>query len=164
MGKLHPYFDKNREVNLNKKRVKYEYIIICSKSDKFNFNKIKQPYIYKNHIVERETNLPRAFRRFGTNSSAKDELKELFGSRDYFRTPKPLKLIEEFIRATTDKDSIVLDFFAGSGTTGHAVETLNREDNGRRTYILVSNSESNICKEVTLKRMKLINSKVTFLS
>ena len=162
--KLHPYFDINRDVNPNKKKIKFEYIIICSKNKKFDFNKIKQPYIYNGNIMEKEANLPGIFRCFGTNSSAKDELRDIFGSRDYFRTPKPVKLIEEFVRATTNKESIVIDFFAGSGTTGHAVEILNREDGGRRKYILVSNDESNICRDVTLKRMQLINSEVTFLN
>lgn len=162
--KLHTYFDTNRKVASNKKKVKYEYIIICSKTNKFNFNKIKQPYIYDGKLLEKEVDLPTRFSCFGTNSSAKDELRELFGSRDYFRTPKPLKLIEEFIRASTNKNSIVLDFFAGSGTTGHAVETLNKEDGGNRSYILVSNNESNICEDVTLKRMQIINSEFTFLN
>ena len=162
--KLHPYFDINRDVNPNKKKIKFEYIIICSKNKKFDFNKIKQPYIYNGNIMEKEANLPGIFRCFGTNSSAKDELRDIFGSRDYFRTPKPVKLIEEFVRATTNKESIVIDVFAGSGTTGHAVEILNREDGGRRKYILVSNDESNICRDVTLKRMQLINSEVTFLN
>ena len=52
---------------------------------------------------------------------------------------------------TTDKNSVVMDFFAGSGTVGHAVMDLNKEDGGTRTFILVSNNESNICKNVTVK-------------
>ena len=61
------------------------------------------------------------------------------------------------------KDSIVLDFFAGSGTTGQAVIDLNKEDGGDRKYILISNSESNICKDVTLKRMHMVDDKVKFI-
>lgn len=63
----------------------------------------------------------------------------------------------------TNKDSIVLDFFAGSGTVGHAVVDLNNEDNGNRKYILISNSESNICRNVTLKRMQIVDNNVNFL-
>lgn len=77
----------------------------------------------------------------GTTSSAKDELACLLGDRTIFSTPKPVKLIKEFIRAATDKDSIVLDFFAGSGTTGHATMDLNKEDGVNRKFILITNIE-----------------------
>ena len=152
--KLHPYFDKNRNVDPNKKKVKYEYIIICYKSDKSILKDIHQPCLENNKLKERVSKVPNTFRCFGTNSSAKDEIKEIFGDRTYFQTPKPLKLIKELVRATTNKDSLVLDFFAGSGTTGHAVIDLNKEDNGKRNFILISNSESDICKKVTVKRIE----------
>lgn len=87
----------------------------------------------------------------------------IFGDRTYFQTPKPIKLIKELVRATTNKNSIVLDFFAGSGTTGHAVIDLNKEDYGNRKYILISNNESNICKNVTLKRIKMFDKSINFI-
>ncbi len=157
--KKHPYFDVNRVVlNPNKKQTDFEYIIVCRKSKEATLNKIKQPELVNNSLIEKEAKFPDVFDCFGTTSSAKDEIKDLFGKRDYFSTPKPLKLIKEFVRATTNKNSVVLDFFAGSGTTGHAVESLNKEDDGTRNYILVSNNESDICKSITCKRMDLINS------
>jgi adenine-specific DNA-methyltransferase len=55
---------------------------------------------------------------------------------------------------STDKESVVLDFFAGSGTTGHAVLETNKKDNGNRQYILCTNNEQNICEEVTYQRLK----------
>ena len=61
--------------------------------------------------------------------------------------------MKELVRATTNKNSIVIDFFAGSGTTGDAVDSLNKEDKGNRSFILISNSENNICKNVTVKRL-----------
>lgn len=161
--KLHPYFDKNRNVDPNKKVVKYEYIIICFKSKESKLNNLNQPYLEGDTLKEKEAKVPNIFRCFGTNSSAKDEIKEIFGDRTCFQTPKPLKLLKELVRATTNKDSVVLDFFAGSGTTGHAVIDLNKEDNGYRKYILISNNESNICKNVTLKRIKMFDSNVNFL-
>ncbi len=161
--KLHKFFDVNKEIKPGKKKVKYEYILLCSKSGLDHLNLIKQPFIKKGQLLEKDALFPKVFRCFGTNSSAKDEIKELFGDRHYFSTPKPLKLIKEFVRATTDKDSIVLDFFAGSGTTGHAVEELNKEDGGNRKYILVSNDESNICNKVTCGRMNHIKSNYVFL-
>ena len=153
--KKHPFFDANRVVlNPNKVQTDYEYIIICKKSQNSVFNKIKQPYISGELLLEKDAEVPETFDCFGTTSSAKDEINELFGTRDYFSTPKPVKLMKELIRATTDKNSIVLDFFAGSGTVGQATEELNNEDGGKRTFILVSNNESNICKKITVERIK----------
>ena len=161
--KIHPYFDKNRNVNPNKKVVKYEYIIICFKSKESKLNNLYQPYLDGEKLKEKESKVPNTFRCFGTNSSAKDEIATIFGDRTYFQTPKPLKLLKELVRATTNKNSLVLDFFAGSGTTGHAVIELNKEDNGNRKYILISNNESNICKNITLKRIKMYDSDVKFI-
>jgi adenine-specific DNA-methyltransferase len=90
----------------------------------------------------------------GTTSSAKDELEEIFGYRYLFQTPKPRKLIKELVRAATGKNAVVLDFFAGSGTTGHAVMDLNREDNGKRRFVLVTNNENDICRKITYERLK----------
>lgn len=81
-----------------------------------------------------------------------DELAYILGDRTIFSTPKPVKLIKEFVRAGSNKNSIVLDFFAGSGTTGHAVMDLNKEDGGNRKFILITNNESNICRKVTIPR------------
>ena len=153
--KKHPFFDTNRVVlNPNKVQTDYEYIIICKKSSEAKLGLLKQPYLDGDRLLERESEVPETFDCFGTTSSAKDEINEIFGARDYFSTPKPVKLMKELARATTNKDSIVLDFFAGSGTVGQAVHELNKEDGGRRSFILISNSESNICKNVTVKRIK----------
>ena len=143
--------------------MKYEFIIVCYKSKASKLNFIKQPYLDGEVLKEKESKVPSTFKCFGTNSSAKDEIAELFGDRSSCQTPKPLKLMKELVRATSNKDSIILDFFAGSGTVGHAVVDLNKEDDGSRKYILVSNNESNICKDVTLKRMQMVDDKVNFI-
>jgi DNA modification methylase len=162
--KKHPFFDANRVVlNPNKVQTDYEYIIVCKKSQNSIFNKIKQPYIDGGLLLEKVTDIPETFDCFGTTSSAKDEINELFGSRDYFSTPKPVKLMKELARATTGKSSIVLDFFAGSGTVGHAINELNKEDGGNRTFILISNNESNICQNVTVKRMEKVGASFVLL-
>lgn len=70
---------------------------------------------------------------------------------------KPLRLIKQLLKATTDKNDIVLDFFAGSGTTGEAVLDLNQEDNGNREIILCTNNESKIAEKITYQRMKNVN-------
>ncbi len=72
-------------------------------------------------------------------------LTELFGKKDTFENPKSIKLISVFLSCTTKDESIILDFFAGSATTAHAVMQLNKEDGGNRKYILVQLPE--LCDE-----------------
>ena len=122
-----------------------------------------QPYLEDGELKEKLSDVPEIFDCFGTTSSAKDEIAEIFGDRTFFSTPKPLKLMKELIRATTDKDSIIMDYFAGSGTVGQACQELNKEDGGNRKFILVCNNESNICEEVTNKRLQKVNCNYTFL-
>ena len=72
----------------------------------------------------------------GTNEEADTELEKILGRND-FNYPKPTSLIKYLINMVCNKNDILLDFFAGSGTTAHAVINLNRQDNGKRKYILV---------------------------
>ncbi len=71
------------------------------------------------------------------------QLKNILGSKA-FNNPKPMDLIKDFVTLSTPKDGVVLDFMAGSGTTGHAVLELNKEDGGNRKFILCTNNESNL--------------------
>jgi len=80
-------------------------------------------------------------------------LTNIFGKKDIFQNPKPIELIAFFL-THIEKCDIVLDFFAGSGTTGHAVLELNKEDGGNRQFILCTNNENNIAEEVTYPRIK----------
>jgi adenine-specific DNA-methyltransferase len=73
----------------------------------------------------------------GTNEGAKNHLKSLFDGVAVFDTPKPVELIELLIRIGATPDSLIVDFFAGSGTTAEAVQRLNAEDGGRRRAIQV---------------------------
>ena len=75
----------------------------------------------------------------GSNDEAKKEVSDLIGKPDVFDTPKPVRLIKRMIEVTTKKDgaAIILDFFAGSGTTAHAILDMNRMDCGDRRFILV---------------------------
>lgn len=75
----------------------------------------------------------------GTNEDGSSAIENLFGSSKISSYPKPVKLIERMAKAKThfEQSGFVLDYFAGSGTTGHAVINLNREDQGNRKYILV---------------------------
>lgn len=105
---------------------------------------------------EKEYYMESILRGVGTSSTSKDELITLFGDRNIFDTPKPTKLIKEIIRVAAKKDSIILDFFAGSGTTAQAVLELNEEDKGNRHFILCTNNENKICEDITYQRIKTV--------
>lgn len=85
----------------------------------------------------------------------KDGIKEVQGIGIDFSYPKPMSLVKDLVKGATffSKKGTILDFFAGSGTTGHAVAQLNKEDGGNRKYILCTNNENKICEEVTYKRL-----------
>ena len=95
-------------------------------------------------------------KEIGTNDSAKKALITMFKGKSVFTTPKPLNLIKRILQIASEKNSIVLDFFAGSGTTGHAIFELNKEDQGTRKFILCTNNEGNICTDVCYPRLKKV--------
>jgi site-specific DNA-methyltransferase (adenine-specific)/adenine-specific DNA-methyltransferase len=90
-----------------------------------------------------------------TNEDAKNEVKELFGGHALFETPKPVELILQFLCMCTRGDDLILDSFAGSGTTGHAVLNLNKADGGNRKFILVE-MEPKIARDITAERVKRV--------
>ncbi len=102
----------------------------------------------------------------GHTQDAKKEIHDILqfrNSEDVFSTPKPVALIERILRIATDPGDIVLDFFAGSGTTAQAVLNLNREDSGNRQFILVSSTEAtpeapnkNLCRDVCAERVRRV--------
>jgi adenine-specific DNA-methyltransferase len=71
------------------------------------------------------------------NTSGSREMEELFGNSTVFESPKPVGLITELVKLGCGPDGVVLDFFAGSGTTGHAVMLQNATDGGQRRFILI---------------------------
>lgn len=87
---------------------------------------------------------------YTTNGS--NQIKELINSKD-FAYPKPIDLIKDILRRVTSKDSIVLDFFAGSGTTAQAVIELNYDYGGERKFIICTNNQNGICEKITYKRL-----------
>ena len=90
-------------------------------------------------------------------TSAKTELKNIFNSKESpFSNPKNTGLLKLLITLKEDKSITVLDFFAGSGTTGHAVMKLNAEDGGNRKFILCTNNENDICRDVTYERIRRV--------
>jgi adenine-specific DNA-methyltransferase len=98
----------------------------------------------------------------GGTSEGTALLRQISGTKD-FQYPKPLSLIKGLLQQSTAPGDIVLDFFAGSGTTGHAVMELNAEDGGERRYILCSSTEAtvkepdkNLCRDVCAERLRRV--------
>jgi adenine-specific DNA-methyltransferase len=114
----------------------------------------------------------------GTAESAKKELTSILDNPKHgFDTVKPLELVKKFIFHSTEDNSIILDFFAGSGTTGHAVMQLNAEDGGNRKFILcqideqikedkpaykfcIDNNLLPVISSITIERLKLAGEKI----
>ena len=93
--------------------------------------------------------------KYKTATHGSKELQDIFGGEKMFTSPKPTALIQELLKLTTlpgSEKTTILDFFAGSGTTLHAVMQLNMEDGGHRQCILVTNNENGICENVTYER------------
>lgn len=74
---------------------------------------------------------------YGTTTAGSKLLQSLFDSEKVFNNPKPIELLRHIMKLAAGKDALVLDSFSGSGTTGHAVMELNKEDGGNRRFILV---------------------------
>ena len=103
------------------------------------------------------------FMRTQKGREGTDAINEILGAKA-FNYPKPPSLIMELLRQASKPDDIIMDFFAGSGTTAQAVLQLNKNDKGRRRFILVSNSEAppndtenkNLCRDVCAVRVKRV--------
>ncbi|HLS12515.1 MAG TPA: site-specific DNA-methyltransferase [Flavobacteriaceae bacterium] len=89
----------------------------------------------------------------GTATNGTREIQDIFGSK-IFDTPKPSTFIKQIIELSTDKEAIILDSFAGSGTTAHAVLDLNKEDGGNRKFILVEMED--YANDITAERVKRV--------
>lgn len=122
-------------------------------------------------VVGRENDLPTL--KLGKNETVGSDIPTIWTEKDFFTTkgssyvrnifgdkrfpyPKPLEFIVELLRASTSDNSLIVDFFAGSGTTGEATMLLNKETRGNRRFILCTNNENGICREVTYERIKRV--------
>ena len=94
------------------------------------------------------------YRFAGSTRNAGAELKRVFGGEKVFDTPKPTALLHRILALSTSVDSIVLDSFAGSGTTAHAVLALNKQDGGSRRFILVECEE--YADSITAERVRRV--------
>jgi len=95
-----------------------------------------------------------SFDEVGHNDAANKELTSILDEKKLFDTPKPSSLIVRILQIATDKDSLVLDSFAGSGTTAHAVLALNKEDGGNRKFILVEMED--YANSITAERVRRV--------
>src|SRR5690606_23690743 len=140
----------------SKEKVKWgienDFIVFKKNNDQWKVY-IKQYQFVDNKNKRRIRKLPyRALIQF-LNSEGSQELNNIV-KQNIFKFPKPTALIEFCINLLPDKDITVLDFFAGSGTAGHAVLKANEKDGGKRQFILCTNNENRICEEVTFPRIK----------
>jgi adenine-specific DNA-methyltransferase len=123
-------------------------IVFRKKADGWKVYRKRRPVVggsapYKNLYEEEGT-------RHGSN-----QIKNIFNYTP-FDHPKPVGLIKFLISLIKVKNPIVLDFFAGSGTTGQAVLELNQQDGGERIFILGTNNENQICQNITYPRLKTV--------
>jgi adenine-specific DNA-methyltransferase len=100
----------------------------------------------------------------GHTDEARKEIQSIFGTQTAFDTPKPVRLLDRILQIATDSDDIILDFFAGSGTTAHSVLKLNKTDGGNRRFIMVSSTEAtidspdkNLCRDVCAERVRRVS-------
>lgn len=124
--------------------------------DMIVWNKRKDGYApYAKYYLEGRGKAPSTlWNDIDGNKKATIELKNIIGGGK-FDNPKPTQLIQRCIQiATSAKNTLVLDFFAGSGTTGQAVLAMNKKDEGNRKFILCTNNENGIAEEVTYQRIK----------
>lgn len=110
------------------------------------FEKLRENQVIKSHWIKKEYH--------GYHFGARI-LNDILGKK-IFDFPKSLYLMVDIMKLVSKKNATILDFFAGSGTTGHAVMELNKEDGGNRKFILCTNNENNICEDVTYQRLKTV--------
>lgn len=118
----------------------------------------KRPYGWMAYTVESApknptTPTPSILTDAGQNRQAKAQLNDILGTAHGFDTPKPVGLIERVVQISSGPSDVVLDSFAGSGTTAHAVLSANKKDEGERRFILVE-MEPKIARDLAAERVR----------
>lgn len=120
--------------------------------------KVLEFYFNKSGVLTYEkersiTNPPTVLRKLATTKAGSSELRTIFGM-EKFDFPKPSELIKQLLKFVTKGEDIILDSFAGSGTTAHAVLNLNKEDGGNRKFILIEMED--YANDITAERVKRV--------
>lgn len=148
------------DINKAKRDIKYLYV----KESKNRFNVHKRTFVSAEFVkeekgryyyVERVKSNSRSILDYSTNEGT-NAFKSILGDNVDFNNPKNVEMLKYLISTSSKDGSVILDFFAGSGTTLHATMQLNAEDGGHRQCILCTNNENNICEEVTYERNKRV--------
>ena len=148
--------------SLEKFNSEKENVVITGKSGKYAVK--KRTFVPAEDIQEIDGKLfyvslicgnSRSIIDFSTNDGT-TLLTDIIGENSTFNNPKNEEMIKYLLSLFGNKNALVLDFFAGSGTTGQAVLELNREDGGRRKFILCTNNENGICENVTYPRIRTV--------
>ena len=141
-----------KNYTLNKEGTKeYKYLDIIQDKNK-RWRAFKKVRLEEGEEEREETILSFIDNPQITNNASAFEIKDIFGSAK-FNYAKPSSLVKYLIKTGSDKEGIILDSFAGSGTTGQAVLDLNKEDGGNRKFILVE-LEDKVAKDITAERVK----------
>jgi adenine-specific DNA-methyltransferase len=168
------YVSENlKELSLVKKKGYTEVFPISSTGRKVTWNQKKETFLenYKNGEIYAKSENGRiqivrkvrewqpiktlwTDKRYDATSHGTKLLKKTLGEKPDFSYPKSLYTVLDVVKIMTSKDDIIMDFFAGSGTTGHAILGLNREDNGHRQFILVEQLDEHIM--VAVKRIRKV--------
>lgn len=130
---------------LNKVEVISKFAVSQEKIDQFVYDDLLfitaqkglRRDVSQEEIGQRKSITDLLLKDWGDNQESESELIDLFGNSDYFDYNKPVALIYNFIKACFTEDEIVLDFFAGSGTTAHATMKINADDGGNRKWVCV---------------------------
>lgn len=156
------YLSRWRVAEDTYKQLLADDMIVWKKKDKYEEFEIDGiissswvPYV-KYYADGRTKQVSNLLQEIEGNKKASLDLKNIIGKEVKFDYPKPVEFISLLLKISSEKDSIILDFFAGSGTTAQAVLELNKEDNGSRQFILCTNNENNICEDITYQRIKTV--------
>ena len=138
--------------------------LLIAKGSRNRYNVVKRTFVSKEDVTELEGHYfykenvvsnSRSILDYSTNEGT-NAFKSIMGNEIEFNNPKNVDMLSYFISISSSKDSIILDYFAGSGTTLHAAMQLNAEDGGHRQCILVTNNENGICENVTYERNRRV--------